>query len=227
MAKKEFKKKYMHPTRRKLADMVNTGEYETDTHVSLSDIKEYKKRNVGDVWEDEQGNVWEQKEFGCIKKTKMTDTLAKVRSYLEERTKCKDIGCDIAGKYSPADKRLILHFGYCAGCLAKRELPIKVDGLWNEYLSYRNSVNDIAYYTDVLEKLKLAINEVSNLHEYVNDDGSIERWWGDVDETELKTEIETDIGKVEEKLNDLVEERDFAYSKIKDKEYELVKDLDR
>ena len=27
---KEFKRKFMHPTRRKLADMVKTGQYETN-----------------------------------------------------------------------------------------------------------------------------------------------------------------------------------------------------
>ena len=224
---KEFKKKYMHPTRRKLADMVNTGEYETETQISLSDIKKQEKREVGEVWEDQKGNVWEQKEFGRVKKSKMTDTLAKVRKYLEEQTKCKDAACDVSGIYSNPDKRLILHFGYCAGCLAKRELPIKVDGLWNEYLQYRNAVNDIAYLEDALEKMKLAVKEVSNLHEYVNEDGSVERWWGNLDEQELKEQIEEDIEKATERIKELVEERDTAYSKLKDKDYVLVKNLDK
>ena len=227
MGKKEFKKRYMHPTRRKLADMVKTGEYEKDPRISLSGVKKYERREVGDIWEDEHGNVWEQKEFGRVKKTKLTDTLSKLREYLETQTKCKDVECDVVGKYSAADKRLILHFGYCAGCLAKRELPIKVDGLWNEYLQYRNSVNDIAYFTDVLQKLKQAMNEVSNLHEYINEDGSVEKWWGGEDEAKLKAEIQSDIEKIDQKIKELVEERDTAYEALKDKDYELLRKLDK
>ena len=50
---KEFNKKYMHPTRRKLVDMVLTGEYNKNTHFSLSDVKKPEiKREVGDIWED-------------------------------------------------------------------------------------------------------------------------------------------------------------------------------
>ena len=51
MAQKEFKRKYMHPTRRKLADMVKTGMYEKNTQVGYT--KSEEKREVGDVWETE------------------------------------------------------------------------------------------------------------------------------------------------------------------------------
>ena len=37
---KEFKKKYMHPTRRKLMDMVKTGEYAKNTTIGYSKAKE-------------------------------------------------------------------------------------------------------------------------------------------------------------------------------------------
>ena len=47
---KEFKRKFMHPTRRKLADMVRTGEYEKNQSVGWEAKKQTRK--VGDVWED-------------------------------------------------------------------------------------------------------------------------------------------------------------------------------
>ena len=37
---KEFKRKFMHPTRRKLVDMVNTGEYAKNTQVGWSKKEE-------------------------------------------------------------------------------------------------------------------------------------------------------------------------------------------
>ena len=46
---KEFKRKFMHPTRRKLADMVKTGEYEKNQSVGWE--AKQQTREVGDVWE--------------------------------------------------------------------------------------------------------------------------------------------------------------------------------
>ena len=66
---KEFNKKFMHPTRRKLVDMVLHGqEYETDTFVSFAGAEEANvSRKVGDRWTDSNGDIWEQKEFGKMK----------------------------------------------------------------------------------------------------------------------------------------------------------------
>ena len=83
MADKKFNRKFMHPTRRKLADMVRTGEYEKNTQIGFSDIKETKtKRKVGDIWSDSDGNVWEQKDFGKVKyKTPEDDGHLSIRAF--------------------------------------------------------------------------------------------------------------------------------------------------
>ena len=81
MAEKKFKKKFMHPTRRKLVNMIETGEYQKDTQVSLSGIKQTTKRNIGDIWE-ESGTVYEQKSYGKVKQSKLSNELSKVRKYL-------------------------------------------------------------------------------------------------------------------------------------------------
>ena len=39
---KEFKKKYMHPTRRKLVDMVETGKYDKNTTIGYTKAKEVR-----------------------------------------------------------------------------------------------------------------------------------------------------------------------------------------
>ena len=38
---KEFKRKYMHPTRRKLVDMVKTGEYDKNTTIGYTKQKKF------------------------------------------------------------------------------------------------------------------------------------------------------------------------------------------
>ena len=225
MANKEFNKKFMHPTRRKLADMVFTGKYEKNTQIAFSDIKENIKREVGDIWEDKDGNVWEQKEFGKVKQSKLTNTMSEVRKYLQNLNSCKATDCDIKGRFSNSDKKLISKTGYCAGCLAKRELKIKQDGLWEAYEQYRIYSNMAAYATDVLEKWNQALNEVSNIHEYINDDGSVEKWSSNEDVQVLKSQIQSDIENGKKELTEVIEKRNAAYELLKDKDYELVTKL--
>jgi hypothetical protein len=226
MADKKFSRKFMHPTRRKLADMVKTGEYEKNTQIGFSDIKEQEvKREVGDIWNDSDGNVWEQKDFGKVKSSKMSNVMSELRKHIEEMYQCKSDECDVSGKFSKSDKTLISKTGYCAGCLARRELVIKQDGLWKEYEEYRIYSNMSAYGTDVLEKWNQALNEVGNIHEYVNDDGSVEKWQSNDDVQTLKAQIEADIENGKKELTEVIEKRNSAYEKLKHKNYELVKKI--
>jgi hypothetical protein len=226
MAEKGFNRKFMHPTRRKLADMVKTGEYEKNTQIGFSDIKEQEvKREVGDIWNDSDGNVWEQKDFGKVKSSKMSNVMSELRKHIEEMHQCKSNECDVSGKFSKSDKTLISKTGYCAGCLARRELVIKQDGLWKEYEEYRIYSNMSAYGTDVLEKWNQALNEVGNIHEYVNDDGSVEKWQSNDDVQTLKAQIEADIENGKKELTEVIEKRNSAYEKLKHKNYELVKQI--
>ncbi len=223
MAEKQFNKKFMHPTRRKLVNMIKTGEYEKDTQISLSDIKETTKRNVGDVWE-ENGVIWEQKSYGKVKQSKASSELSKVRKYLQLKSNCQASDCKTE-KYSNPDKTLISKTGFGAICLAKKETIIKMDGMWETYNEYKVYSNMAAYGTDVLEKWNQALHEVSNIHEYVNDDGSIEEWKSSGDIDELRSKIETDIENGKKELTEVIEKRNAAYEKLKPMNYELVKEI--
>jgi len=223
MADKQFNKKFMHPTRRKLVDMINTGEYQKNTQIFLSDIKEQTKRNVGDVWE-ENGVVWEQKEYGRVKQSKASSELAKVRQFIQKYSECKSDNCS-KNKYGPTDKKLISKTGYCSSCLAEKEAIIKNDGLWEAYNEYKIYSNMAAYGTDVLAKWNDALYEVTNIHQYINDDGSVEKWSSNEDVQTLKVQIETDIENGKKELIEVIEKRNAAYELLKDKKYELVQPL--
>lgn len=223
---KEFNKKYMHPTRRKLVDMVFNGDYDKSTHFSLSDVKKPEiKREVGDVWEDEQGNLWEQRAYGKMKRSKLTDTMAEVRQYLSDISKCKGDTCEKKGKFGPTDKKLIRKTSFCTSCLAKKEAQIKYDGLWNEYETYRMTSNMIAYGTEVIEKLKEAHRDAKQEYEYVSENGTTEKWVLEKPVEELKEEILSDIQKFQEELDEVIKANKEAYEKLKDKNYELVKNI--
>lgn len=225
MAKNNFKKKFMHPTRRKLADMVHTGEYETDTRISMSDIKEQSvDREIGEIWEDEDGFIWEQKKFGKVKKSKLTDVMSQVRQYLDVSRECKKEDCDKT-KYGPTDKKLISKTGYCSKCLATLEHPIRVDGLWKEYEQFRIYTNMMAYGTEVLEQMNNALDEITNVHQFINDTGEVEEWKSNKSVQELKEELENDIKRGKEELTEVIENRNKVYELLKDKNYTLVNEL--
>jgi hypothetical protein len=223
---KEFNKKFMHPTRRKLVDMVMHGtEYEKDSFISFSGAdKKVVKREIGEKWTDEDGKSWEQLEAGKIQTSELGDIMAETRAYLDRLNSCKSDNCKTI-KLSRADKKLVSKTGYCAGCLGRLETLIKADGLWKEYEDYKIYSNMIAYGKDVLAQFRQALADCKQEYEMVNEDGTIEKWRMERDVDEMKAEISADIEKYEKEIQQITELRNVAYEKLKDKNYELVREL--
>ena len=223
---REFNKKFMHPTRRKLVDMVMHGaEYEKESFISFSGAdKEIIKRKVGEKWTDENGKSWEQTEGGRIETSELSDTMQEVRAYLDKLNSCKSDNCKTI-KIGRVDKKLISKTGYCLHCLTIREAQIKYDGLWKEYEDYKIYSNMIAYGNDVVSQFQQAYNDAKQTYEVVQEDGTIEKWSMERDVTELKAEILTDITKFEEEIEQATKLRNEAYEKLKDKNYDLVRPL--
>ncbi len=223
---KEFNKKFMHPTRRKLVDMVLTGgEYEKNTQISFSGTdKEIIKHKVGDRWTDENGRSWEQHEAGKIEVSELGDIMAETRAYLDKLNSCKADDCKTI-KIGRVDKKLISKTGYCITCLAKREAQIKYDGLWKEYEDYKIYSNMIAYGNDIVSQFKQAYRDAKQTYEVVQEDGKIETWSMERDVEELKAEILLDIVNFEKEIEQATQLRNEAYKKLKDKNYDLVRPL--
>jgi hypothetical protein len=220
---KEFNKKFMHPTRRKLVDMVLHGkEYETDTFVSFAGAEESGKvRELGEKWTDSNGQIWEQKEFGKMKTSELSDTMSDVRAYLDRLNTCKSPDCKTI-QIGRVDKKLISKTGYCTKCLAIKEFQIKNDGFWEAYETYKITSNMIAYGKDVVSKFKQAYTDAKQEYEVVGEDGKIEKWRMEKDIDELKAEILADIERYESEIQEAIKLRDGAWDLLKDKNYELV-----
>ncbi len=216
----------MHPTRRKLVNMVLTGgEYEKNTQISFSGAdKEKITRKVGERWTDENGKSWEQHEGGKIEVSDLGDIMADARAYLNKLNTCKSDECRTI-KLSRADKKLISKTGFCAGCLAKRETQIKIDGLWEIYEDYKIYSNMISYGKEVVAQFQQAYNDAKQEYEVVQEDGTIEKWSMERDVNELKAEILADITRFEEEIQLATKLRNEAYEKLKDKNYDLVRPL--
>ena len=223
---KEFNKKFMHPTRRKLVDMVMHGaEYEKESFISFSGADKKKiKREVGDKWTDEDGKSWEQLDAGKVQTSELGDTMAEVRAYLDKLNTCKSETCKTI-KVGRVDKKLISKTGYCLHCLALREAQIKYDGLWKEYEDYKIYSNMIAHGNDIVAQFKQAYRDSKQTYEVVQEDGTIEKWSMERDIDELKAEILLEIVKFEGEIEQATKLRNEAYDKLKDKNYDLVRPL--
>ncbi len=221
---KEFNKKFMHPTRKKLVNMVLTGgEYEKNTQISFSGAdKEKITRKVGERWTDEKGKSWEQHEGGKIEVSDLGDIMADARAYLNKLNTCHAEDCNTI-KLSRADKKLISKTGYCVTCLAKKEMIIKIDGLWEAYEDYKIYNNMISYGKDIISQFTQAYNDAKQTYEVVQEDGTIEKWSMERDVNELKAEILADITRFEEEIELAKKLRNEAWDKLKDKGYDLVK----
>ena len=221
---KEFNKKFMHPTRRKLVDMVMYGaEYEKESFISFSGAdKEIIKRKVGEKWTDENGKSWEQTEGGRIEFSELGDIMAETRAYLDKLNSCKSDDCKTI-KLGRVDKKLVSKTGYCLHCLTKKEAQIKLDGLWEAYEDYKIFNNMIAYGKDVVSQFQQAYSDAKQEYEMVQEDGTIEKWSMERDVNELKAEILTNITGFEEEIQHAIKLRNEAWDKLKDKNYDLVK----
>jgi len=223
---KEFNKKFMHPTRRKLVDMVMHGaEYEKESFISFSGAdKEIIKRKVGEKWTDEDGKSWEQFAAGKVQTSELGDIMAETRAYLDKLNSCKSDNCKTI-KIGRVDKKLISKTGYCLHCLTIRESQIKVDGLWEAYEDYKIFSNMIAHGNDIVAQFKQAYRDAKQTYEVVQEDGKIETWSMERDIEELKAEILLEIIKFEGEIEQATKLRNEAYDKLKDKNYDLVRPL--
>jgi len=214
---KEFKKKYMHPTRRKLVDMVQTGKYDKNTTVGWT--KKEETRNVGDVWEDEH-NKYEKKEGYILKTGKNSEALQEIRKYLEEKSKCKNSECKTLKK-SEKDLKFIQRGGYCLNCTIDIEHKIKTAGLWIPYEDYKIATRMIVFGKTKLEELRQSLSEVKEEYQMIGSDGKVTETWKlpkSVDE--VKAEIQEMIDNGEKELKVIEDKRNEAFEKLKEKNYE-------
>lgn len=215
---KEFKKKYMHPTRRKLVDMVQTGEYEKNTTIGY-DVTE-KERKVGDIWEDDY-HRHEKKAGYTLKTGKNSESLQKIRKYLEEKSKCKNSDCK-THKKSIKDRKMIESTGYCLNCTVDNEHKIRVSGLWKEYEEYRMFTRMIVFGKGKIEAYKESLDEVKEEYEMIGSDGKItETWKLPKPVNEVKADIQKLIDTGESELQEIIEKRKVALTKLKEAELEI------
>lgn len=213
---KEFQRKYMHPTRRKLVDMVQTGEYDKNTTIGWTKTEE--THNVGDVWEDEFYK-YEKKEGYTIKTGKNHEALQEIRNYLNFKKQCSNPSCKKHIK-TKSDEKLIQKTTYCINCLSEIEHNFRGAEIWSEYEDFRIYTRMIVEGKLKLEELKQSILEIKPYYEFINEDGSVEKWNLPKPVDEVKAEIQEIIDNGEIELKQIVQKRNEAFEVIKEHKLE-------
>ena len=209
---KEFKKKYMHPTRRKLVDMVETGEYAKNTTVGYTKAKETRK--VGDVWTDDH-NRYEKKEGYILKTGKNHESIQEIRKYLEDKSKCKNSECTTLKK-TPVDKKLIQKGGYCLDCTVQREHELKVKGVFTEYSNYRVFTRMLIFGKAKLDELKQSLADLKEEYEMIGSDGKVtETWKLPKPIEEVRADINEMIKNGQKEIKQLEKERNEVFNKLR------------
>ena len=209
---KEFKKKYMHPTRRKLLDMVHTGEYDKNTTIGYDKIQE--TRNVGDVWEDEH-HRYEKKDGYILKTGKNHEQFQEIRKFIENKTRCKNSECKSI-KITQKDKKFIERGGYCINCTVEREHDIKLSGLWEDYQNYKLWTRMIIFGKAKLESYQQSLAELKEEYEMMGSDGKItETWKLPKPIEEVRNEINELIEFGEREINELEQKRNISFENLR------------
>jgi hypothetical protein len=210
---KEFKKKYMHPTRRKLVDMVQTGEYDKNTTIGYDKAEETRK--VGDVWEDEH-HKYEKKDGFIVKTGKNHEQIQEIRKYLEDKAKCKNPECKTIKK-TDKDKQFIEKGGFCLNCTVDREHEIKMAGAWREYEDYKVWTRMIIFGKTKIDQYRQSLGDLKEEYDMHNGEGQVTETWKlpkPIDE--VRAEINELIEYGEGEIKELEEKRNVAFEKLRE-----------
>jgi len=170
---------------------------QTKNTVGFVEQKEFVKREVGEQWTDNDGNIWEQKKGYKVKLGKLSE----LRDSLKDFPNCKE-GCTSHMNPTRNDLRMKVIHGMCLDCVIEMEHELKMEGKYEEYERSKILENAKAWLKQAeLEKdtIKLAMQA-----RFVNEDGSLEEWdgmsWSEMEEkieNEFRTFRENFIQKLE------------------------------
>ena len=158
---------------------------QTKNTVGFGEEKNFIKREVGEQWTDDEGNIWEQKKGYKVKLGKLSE----LRNEINTFPNCRNEVCTCMNPNRNDLKMKAIH-GMCFDCVIDMEHQLKIEGKYDEYERQKMLENGKAWLKQAeLEKeaLKVAIKA-----RYINEDGSVEEWDG-ISWEEMEEKIENEF----------------------------------
>ena len=165
---------------------------QTKNTVAFDSEKEFVKREVGEQWTDNDGNIWEQKKGYKVKLGKLSE----LRNEINTFSKCPKEVCTCTTPNRNDLKMKSIH-DMCFDCVIDMEHKLKIDGKYEEYERQKKLDNAKAWIKQAeieKESVKIALKS-----KYLNEDGSFEEWGG-VSWDEIEAKIENEFQQFREKF---------------------------
>ena len=179
--------------------IAGTHKSQTKTTIGFGETKTVVKREVGERWTDDNGNVWEQRKGYKVKLGK----LSKLRDELAKFPNCKK-GCNSYLNPNRNDMKMRAIHGMCFDCVIEMEHEHRVNGTYKEYEKNKMLANMKSWFKQAeieKEALKAGLKA-----KFVNEDGSFEEWNG-MSWNEMEEKIENEFRIFKENYIQKVESR--------------------
>jgi hypothetical protein len=138
------------------------------------DLDKYIIRKTGERWTDSGGKEWEQKEYGPVAVTRVSDI---VREEMQQKCTC----CNREIRWgTKQDRKMYYRTKKCLDCLVEEETQLKLKGQYRLYETKKLIENELSYLNDVRQKLKESKDylesEDSKTLTWANSTGMVEEW---------------------------------------------------
>lgn len=170
-------------------------------------------RKEGEEWEDGQGRKWVWKNGSKRRVPK--------KVIIDNKQICKQCSADVRwGNYLDAQVWPKTHL--CYDCFTTNETKMKMDGTWEYFDKIRDFKNERAILSEYKKKfdetLKWCEEKEGKPLEFINEDGTIEKWEGETGLDKIKQDVLKDLEYVNARLAEI----DTFIDNL-EKEYESAK----
>lgn len=177
-----------------------THRFQTRKSYGYDKVKDSEIRQVGDIWEEvlPNGSIieWEQKQGYKVRRHKNMKVLLDLQDEIRQYPNCYE-DCT-KKKYTRHDEEIKKAHGMCLDCLVRKETELKIKGEYEEY-EKKVTLDYMEGFFREAEKEKEYIKRTLQDLNYVEEDGSVEKWVLENKE-ELLQKIDTDFEKLKEKM---------------------------
>ena len=135
-----------------------------------------EKREVGETWTETDPITGVQRTY--VQREGYRSTVGKfdeVRKALHSFAKCPKETCTCT-QPGQADKKMKAIHGMCLDCVVDMEHELKMSGKFEEYAQEKINENIKSFFKQTDAEVEILKQEIGNQIEFVNSDGSMEKW---------------------------------------------------
>lgn len=183
----------------KAINQMLSGTHRSQNKTTVGYQSKEEDRKIGDKWIDNNGIQWEQKDGYKVSSAKALEAVMAAIKALKMPSTCPK--CNNEMKNNQYNKKMWSIHKMCFDCVIDMEHEHRINGTYEQYEKDLMRKNIEAWLRDAKAEMG-AIKELLTKAEFVNSDGTVEKWdspWKGK-EQELEELLERDFQKVKAQL---------------------------